>query len=84
MRALIAIAVSRAWCESEFLQQMGTWKIPKGWQINFGWLRQFTAAERHNAAMNQKYEFDRILFMDTDQIYFRYTGIRSIILIIRI
>ena len=69
MRALVGISISRAWNESEFTQQMGTWKIPKGWEIKFGWLRQFTACERHNVAMCQRYEFDRILFMDTDQIY---------------
>jgi len=69
MKALIGISVSREWSETEFLQQLGTWKIPRSWQIKYGWLRQFTAAERHNATFNNRYEYDRILFMDTDQIY---------------
>lgn len=69
MKALVAISVSREWCETEFLQQLGTWHIPQGWQIKYGWLRQFTACERHNAALNNRYDYDRVLFMDTDQIY---------------
>ncbi len=70
MKALVGISVSREWSETEFLQQLGTWKIPKGWQIKYGWLRQFTAPERHNAAFNEaRYNYDRLLFMDTDQIY---------------
>jgi hypothetical protein len=70
MKALIAISVSREWIETEFLQQMGTWILPVGWQFKFGWFRQFSAQERHNVAMNEaKYNYDRILFMDTDQIY---------------
>ena len=70
MKALVAISVSREWSETEFLQQMGTWKIPNEWQIRFGWFRQFSAQERHNVAINEaKYNYDRVLFMDTDQIY---------------
>lgn len=70
MKALIAISVSREWVETEFLMQMGTWQVPPGWQIKFGWFRQFTAAERHNVAVNEAYyNYDRILFMDTDQHY---------------
>lgn len=69
MKALVAISISREWNEVEFTQQLGTWKIPEGWQIKYGWLRQFTASERHNAALNNRYDYDRILFMDTDQIY---------------
>lgn len=71
MRALVGISVSREWSETEFLQQIGTWKIPPGWQIKYGWLRQFTAAERHNTAITEarNNDFERVLFMDTDQIY---------------
>jgi hypothetical protein len=70
MKALVAISVSREWNEAEFLMQMGTWHVPTGWQLKFGWFRQFTAAERHNVAINEaKYNYDRVLFIDTDQIY---------------
>jgi len=70
MKALIAVSISREWVESEFLQQMGTWKIPEGWQVRFGWFKQFTAQERHNIAVNEaRNHFDRVLFMDTDQNY---------------
>ncbi len=70
MKALVAISVSREWVETEFLKQMGTWLIPTNWQVKFGWFSQFTAAERHNIAINEAYyNYDRLLFMDTDQIY---------------
>jgi len=70
MKCLVAVSVSREWTETEFLQQMGTWRLPEGWQVKFGWFRQFTAAERHNVAINEAlYNYDRLLFMDTDQIY---------------
>jgi hypothetical protein len=70
MKALIAISVSREWVETEFLMQMGSWKIPQDWQVKFGWFRQFTAQERHNVAIHEaKFNYDRVLFMDTDQIY---------------
>ena len=70
MKALIAISVSREWVETEFLQQIGTWHLPEGWQVKLGWFRQFTAQERHNVSIGEaKYNYDRILFMDTDQIY---------------
>jgi hypothetical protein len=70
IKALIAVSVSREWSETEFLMQVGKWKIPSGWQIIFGWFRQFTAAERHNVAINEtKHNYDRVIFMDTDQVY---------------
>lgn len=70
MKVLVAVSVSREWSETDFLQQMGAWKIPDGCQIKFGWHRQFTAQERHNVALNEaKYNYDRLIFMDTDQIY---------------
>ena len=70
MRALVGIAVSREWVETEFLKQMGTWHQPKDWQIRFGWFGQFTAAERHNVMVGEAYHnYDRLFFMDTDQIY---------------
>jgi len=70
MKALVAISVSREWVETEFLKQMGSWVVPGGWQIRFGWFSQFTAAERHNvAAYEAYYNYDKLLFMDTDQIY---------------
>ncbi len=69
MRALIGISISREWNESEFTRQMGTWKIPKGWELKFGWLTLFTASERHNSAVAESVNYDRLLFMDTDQIY---------------
>ena len=70
MKLLVAISISREWVESEFLQQIGTWKMPEGWQVKFGWFKQFTAAERHNVAMNEtRFNYDRIIFMDTDQVY---------------
>jgi hypothetical protein len=70
MKCMIAVSVSREWNETEFLKQMGTWHLPADWQIRFGWFAQFTAAERHNIAVNEaKYNFDRIIFMDTDQVY---------------
>jgi len=50
--------------------QMGTWKLPKEWQVRFGWFKQFTAQERHNVAAHETINnYDRLLFMDTDQIY---------------
>jgi hypothetical protein len=70
MKALVAIAVSREWVETEFLKQMGKWVLPANWQVKFGWFSQFTAAERHNVAAHEAYyNFDRLLFMDTDQVY---------------
>lgn len=70
MKALIAVSASREWVESDFLMQMGRFIIPAGWQVRFGWFKQFTAAHRHNvAAWEAKYNYDRLLFMDTDQIY---------------
>ena len=70
MKALVAVSKSREWVESEWEDQIGTWKIPQGWQIAFGKLKQFTAAERHNTAiLEAKYNADRVLFMDTDQVY---------------
>lgn len=67
---MVAVAKSREWVESEWEEQLGTHKIPAGWQVRFGKLRQFTAAERHNvAAYEALYNYDRLLFMDTDQIY---------------
>lgn len=70
MKGLVAISISREWTESEFLQQMGTWKVPQGWALKFGWMKQFSAQERHNIALLEaKYNYDRLLFMDTDQIY---------------
>lgn len=69
MKALVAISVSREWSETEFLQNLSTIIIPNGWKISYGWLRQFTASERHNMAAGEGKYFDRLLFMDTDQIY---------------
>lgn len=70
MKALVAVAKSREWVESEWEDQLGSHKIPAGWQVKFGKLKQFTAAERHNMAANEAmWNFDRLLFMDTDQIY---------------
>lgn len=69
MRALVAISVSREWCETEFLQHLATLLIPPEWKIVYGWLQQFTAAERHNAAMVASEAYDRVLFLDTDEIY---------------
>ena len=70
LKALVAISKSRDWVEAEWEDQIGTWKIPSGWQVKFGKMKQFTAAERHNVAIHEaKYNYDRILFMDTDQIY---------------
>jgi len=70
MKALIAVSISREWVESEFLQQMGTWSVPSKWQVRFGWFKQFTAQERHNIAANEaRYNYDKLLFMDTDQVY---------------
>jgi hypothetical protein len=70
MKALVAVAKSREWVESEWEEQLGSHKIPAGWQIRYGKLKQFTAAERHNMAANEAfYNYDRLLFMDTDQIY---------------
>ena len=69
-KALVAIGMSREWVEAEFLQQFATWPWPEGWQVRFGFFRQFTAAERHNVALNEaRYNYDRVLFMDTDQFY---------------
>jgi len=70
MKVLIAISISREWVETEFLQQMLSWHIPPKYQVKFGWFRQFTAAERHNISVHEaKWNYDRILFFDTDQIY---------------
>jgi hypothetical protein len=69
MRALVAISISREWVESSFLKHLSTILIPEGWKISYGWLDQFTAAERHNAALNVSEQYDRLLFMDTDEIY---------------
>lgn len=70
MKAMVGVAKSREWVESEWEDQLGTHKIPAGWQVRFGKLKQFTAAERHNvAAYEALYNYDRLLFMDTDQIY---------------
>ena len=70
MKCLVAISISREWVESEFLQHFATWKIPDGWQVRYGWFRQFSAQERHNVAVNEaKWNYDRLIFMDTDQIY---------------
>jgi len=70
MKALIAISVSRQWTETDFLCQMGTWRLPVEWQVKFGWFKQFTAEERHNvAALEALYNYDRLIFMDTDQVY---------------
>ena len=69
MRALIGISISREWNETEFLQQLATIIIPSGWHISYGWLCQFTAAERHNIAVLAAKAYDRLLFLDTDQIY---------------
>lgn len=65
----MAISISREWSETEFLQNLSTIIIPNGWQISYGWLRQFTAAERHNIAAGGSHYYDRLLFLDTDQIY---------------
>jgi hypothetical protein len=70
MKCLVAISVSREWVETEFLMQMGTWQVPSKWQVKFGWGRQFTAAERHNVFAHETvYNYDRVIFMDTDQLY---------------
>ena len=69
MNALVAISVSREWVETEFLQMLPTILIPSGWRISYGWLRQFTAAERHNVALESAKYYDRVLFLDTDQVY---------------
>lgn len=70
MKAFVGVAKSRTWVESEWEDQLGSWKIPQGWQVKFGKLKQFSAPERHNVGLNEaKYNYDRCLFMDTDQIY---------------
>lgn len=70
MKVLIAISISREWVESDFMRQYGSWIIPDGYQVKFGWFQQFSAPERHNVAMNEAmFNFDKILFMDTDQTY---------------
>jgi hypothetical protein len=70
MKALVAISKSRDWVESEWEDQLGSFKIPAGWLIKFGKMKQFTAAERHNVSLNEaKYNYDRVLWMDTDQVY---------------
>jgi len=69
LKALAAVSVSREWVETEFLQMLSSMVVPNGWKIAYGWLRQFTAAERHNAAMEEAQYYDRVLFLDTDQIY---------------
>ena len=69
MRALVAISISRQWVESEFLEHLATLLIPPDWKLVYGWLKQFSAAERHNAAMVASEAYDRILFLDTDEIY---------------
>ena len=33
MKAFVGIAKSREWVESEWEDQIGTWKIPSGWQV---------------------------------------------------
>ena len=70
MKALIGVSKSREWVESEWEDQLGSHKIPAGWQVKFGKLKQFTAAERHNMAANEAmWNYDKLLFMDTDQVY---------------
>lgn len=69
MKALAAISISREWSESDFVQHLSTIIIPNSWKISYGWLRQFTAAERHNIAVGEGRNYDRLLFLDTDQIY---------------
>lgn len=70
MKCLVAIAVSREWTETEFLMQMGTWQHPAKWAIRYGFFRQFTAAERHNVMAGEAINhYDRVIFMDTDQVY---------------
>ncbi len=70
MKALVATCKSREWVEAEWEEQIATWRIPQGWQVKFGKLKQFTAAERHNVSLNEaKWNFDRVLWMDTDQVY---------------
>ena len=70
MKAFVGVACSREYSETDFMVQLGTFKIPRNWQVRFGWLKQFSAPERHNVAMHEaKYNYDRILFMDTDQYY---------------
>lgn len=70
MKCLVAVSISREWNEAEFLMQLGTWQHPSNWQVRYGWFRQFTAAERHNVAMFEaEAQYDRVIFMDTDQIY---------------
>ena len=69
MKALVAIAKSREWVEAEWEEQLGSHKIPAGWQVKFGKLKQFSAQERHNVSMNEAlWNFHRILYMDTDQV----------------
>lgn len=70
MRCLVAISVSREWSETEFLMQLGTWQHPPKWQIKYGWFRQFSAQERHNISLGEGINhYDRVIFMDTDQVY---------------
>jgi hypothetical protein len=69
VKALVAISVSREWIETEFLQMLPSIIVPNGWKITYGWLRQFTAAERHNIATEEAKYYDKVLFLDTDQIY---------------
>ncbi len=69
MKALVAIGASRDYCESEFVQHLATIIIPSGWQIVYGWLQHFSAAERHNVAVGESKFYDRLLFLDTDQLY---------------
>lgn len=70
MKCLLAVSASREWSETDFLMNFGKWKFPAGWQIKTGWFRQFTAAERHNVAVNEAfYNYDRLIFLDTDQEY---------------
>lgn len=70
MKALVAISASRDWMETEFGLQFGRQMIPRDWEVRFGWFKQFTAAERHNMAIQEAvYQYDRLLFWDTDQTY---------------
>jgi len=70
MKLLVSVAVSREWSETEFLKQVGRFQAPIDWQVKFGMFQQFTAAERHNVMAGEAfYNYDRLIFMDTDQIY---------------
>jgi len=70
MRALVAISASREWMETDFGLQLGRQIIPRDWEVRFGWFKQFTAAERHNMALQEGlHQYNKVLFMDTDQTY---------------